>query len=216
MRLSIAARVRERFEDLMVLTRIIAPVRVSKVNVELESLKEEVARETRERYRLETIKDAPSFRAYRDFFWRINIDPTKNRPAAEALIRRLVSGKPFPTINTLVDAYNVASVRSEVALAAFDVARLKGDLVMDFATGGERFQGIGMDNSQMLKGGEIIITDAENVVALYPHRDAEYSKVTEATDQVLLLVCGVPGINSELLNATEKYAAEYITRYCSC
>ncbi|MFQ5761684.1 MAG: B3/4 domain-containing protein [Candidatus Bathyarchaeia archaeon] len=194
---------------------MVASVRVSKVNAQLESLKEAVARETRGRYSLETIKDAPSFRAYRAFFWRINIDPTKNRPAAEALIRRLVGGKPFPTINTLVDAYNVSSVRSEIALATFDAAKLKGDLTMDFAAGGEHFQGIGMDSPQILKGGEVIISDAENVVALYPHRDADYSKVTEATDQILLLVCGVPGISSEMLNAAEKFAVEYITQFCS-
>ncbi|HUW43054.1 MAG TPA: hypothetical protein VMW02_02320, partial [Thermoplasmata archaeon] len=41
---------------------------------------------------LEAVKDRPDFRAYRDFFWRLGVDPTKTRPASEALIRRILKG----------------------------------------------------------------------------------------------------------------------------
>ena len=58
----------------------------------------------RRTYALETLKDEPRLRAYRDFFWRVGVDPTKVRPAAEALLRRVIQGKPFPRINALVDA----------------------------------------------------------------------------------------------------------------
>ena len=36
----------------------------------------------RRTYALETLKDEPRLRAYRDFFWRVGVDPTKVRPAA--------------------------------------------------------------------------------------------------------------------------------------
>ncbi|MEM1944718.1 MAG: phenylalanine--tRNA ligase beta subunit-related protein [Nitrososphaerota archaeon] len=82
-------------------------------------------------------------RAYRDFFWRMAIDPTKTRPSAEALLRRVLQGREFPRVNTLVDVYNVVSMKNIVPIAAFDADRLVGDLVMRFARKGEKFSGIG-------------------------------------------------------------------------
>jgi DNA/RNA-binding domain of Phe-tRNA-synthetase-like protein len=101
--------------------------------VELEGFKEQLFRQVKEKYSLESLKDVPIFRAYRDFFWKAGIDPTKVRPAAEALIRRILGGKAVPSINNVVDSYNLASIKTEVALAAFDEDKLKGDLIMRYA-----------------------------------------------------------------------------------
>src|SRR5207245_9542815 len=90
------------------------------------------------------VNDAPRPRAYRDFFCRVGVDPTKVRPAAEALLRRVIQGKPFPRINALVDGYNLASAETRIALAAFDIANLRGDLRMRRSRPGETFLGIGM------------------------------------------------------------------------
>jgi len=171
-------------------------------------------RQVKEQYDLESLKDLPTFRAYRDFFWSVEIDPTKNRPAAEALIRRFLGGKAIPHINTLVDAYNLASIRTEIALAAFDMDKLKGDLLMRPARKDEEFMGIGMEKPMRLQGGEIVISDEEKLVAIYPHRDADNTKITEETKNVLLLVCGVPGIKEETLRNAAKVAMDYITKFC--
>ena len=37
----------------------------------------------KDKYKLETLKDEPIIKAYRKFFWRIGIDPTKVRPSSE-------------------------------------------------------------------------------------------------------------------------------------
>jgi len=126
MNLKIDAQLKTRFSDLTVLTCNVKDVKVEKQNVELEKFKDEITEKVREKYELDSVKNLPTFRAYRDFFWRVGIDPTKNRPAAEALIRRILGGRTIPRINTLVDAYNLASVKTEIALAAFDANKLKG------------------------------------------------------------------------------------------
>ncbi len=205
---------KSRFPDLKLLIFSVKDVKVMKRDDELEEFKKLIFSEVKQRYSLETVKDVSVFRAYRDFFWKIRIDPTKNRPATEALIRRVLAGKPVPSINTLVDAYNLASLKSEVALAAFDEDKLKDKLVMRFALKGESFLGVGMDKPMVLDGGEAVISDAERLVALYPHRDADYSKVTEDTRNVTMLVCGVPGISSETLSQSKQIAFEYINKFC--
>jgi len=214
MNLKIDAQLKTRFPDLTVLVCNINNVKVEKQNVELEKFKEEIMKHVREKYGLASVKNLPTFRAYRDFFWRVGIDPTKNRPAAEALVRRILGGRAIPCINTLVDAYNLASVKTEIALAAFDANKLKGDLCMLFAEKGDKFLGIGMEKPMFLQGGEIVVSDGEKLVAIYPYRDADDTKMTEKTKNVTLLVCGVPGVGEETLQNAAQVALEYITRFC--
>jgi DNA/RNA-binding domain of Phe-tRNA-synthetase-like protein len=170
--------------------------------------------EVKSKYTLESLKDVQIFRAYRDFFWRAGIDPTKVRPAAEALIRRILANKQIPTINTLVDAYNLASIKTGVALAAFDRKELQGTLSMRAAQQGEEFLGIAMSKPMQLNGGEIIVHDDEKLVAVYPYRDAERSKVTEQTKNIMLMVCGCPGIDEAPLLEAQQIASDYIIRHC--
>lgn len=214
MSLKIDFKLKTRFPDLNVLTHHIKGVHVQKRDNELENFKVEVMRQVRNDYNLDSVKNHPTFRAYRDFFWSIKIDPTKIRPAAEALIRRIIAGKTLPRINTLVDAYNLASIKSRIALATFDADKLEGDLLMRFAEEGEQFYGIGMEKPLILKGGEIVVSDEEKLVAIYPYRDADNTKVTEKTENVTIVVCGVPGIPKRDLENASQVAVEYINRFC--
>src|SRR3989441_7627835 len=168
----------------------------------------------RRTYALETLKDEPRLRAYRDFFWRGGVDPTKVRPAAEALLRRVIQGKPLPRINALVDAYNLGSAETRIALAAFDKTKLRGDLRMRRSRPAEAFLGIGMESPVTLTGVEVVCEDADRLVAIYPYRDADASKVTPATRDVRFLVCGVPGISHEALREAAAVAANTVMRFC--
>ena len=155
MSLKIDSELSTRFPNLNALTLQVNGLKIQKKDVALEKFKLEVMKQVRNDYNLNDVKDHPTFRAYRDFFWRIGIDPTKIRPAAEALIRRILAGKTLPCINTLVDSYNLASINSRIALATFDANKLEGNLLMKFAEEGEQFYGIGMEKPLILKGGEI-------------------------------------------------------------
>jgi len=114
----------------------------------------------------------------------------------------------------LVDAYNLASIRTGVALAAFDQAKLRGQLLMRQALAREQFQGIGMDEPMNLNGGEVVVADEEKLIAVYPYRDADSTKVDEATTDVVLMVCGCPGIDDEPLTRAEQVASELILQFC--
>ena len=189
-------------------------VSVVKENQELEQYKDEVAERVRSRWTVEELKDHPMIRAYRDFFWKLDIDPTKNRPAAEALIRRVLRERPLYKINTFVDAYNLVSIDTAIPIASFDNDILVGELYMREASEGEMFLGIGMKKPVTLKGGEAVIQDDEKLVAIYPYRDADSSKVGLATRNVLMLMCGAPGVETSKLDEAGKVSAEVMTRFC--
>jgi len=214
LKLVIDEEVKDRFPDLNVLLMELDSVKVLEYSEELERFKSEIYDKLRKRYKLESLKDDPLVKTYRNFFWRIGIDPTKIRPAAEALLRRILSGRGIPRINTLVDSYNLASAESGIALAAFDSEKIDGDMIMRFAKEGEEFIGIGMRKPKILRGGEIVVADSSRLVAIYPYRDAEYSKVTLKTEKVCLMICGVPGIRIEVLKNAGRLAADYILRFC--
>jgi len=203
-----------RFPGLQALVYEVHGVHIQKRRSELEASKYEVIKNVRERYNLESLKDMPTFRFYRDFFWRIGVDPTKNRPAAEALIRRILGGGSIPNINTLVDSYNLASIETEIALAAFDSGKINGELLMRSSKIGEKFEGIGMARPMTFQGGEVVVSDSEKLIAVYPYRDAEDTKVTESTVDIILMICGVPGIQNEMLLKAGKVAVEYLARFC--
>ncbi len=189
-------------------------ITVKRENPELENHKLEVVKEIQARWEVEKLRDDPEFKAYRDFFWKLGIDPTKNRPAAEALIRRVLRGNPIPKINTWVDAYNLVSIITAVPIASFDSDLLEGELLMREAKTGETFLGIAMDKPVTLSGGEAVIEDGKRLVAIYPYRDADYSKVTQNTKNVLMLMCGAPGISLEKLNASALEAKKTLPRFC--
>ncbi len=214
MRLIIDRALHVEFPGLAALLFDIEGVRVEKSSDELERFKAESCRKFRSAYDLETLKDVPAIRAYRDFFWRVGIDPTKTRPASEALLRRVVQGKDLPLINTLVDSYNIASMETHVPLAVFDTAKVQGDTVMRMAVTGEKFQGIGMTAEETLTGKEVVVQDDRMLIAVYPYRDAGFSKVMTETKDVSIMVCGVPGIELSRLDEARRLSAEFITRFC--
>ncbi len=205
---------REKFPGLAARMVYLKDAVVTKEDPELEAYKKEALQQVQGQWTAEELKEHPVFRAYRDFFWRLGVDPTKTRPASEALIRRSLRGKPIPKINTFVDAYNLASMLTLVPLAAFDVDQMVGDPLMREAAEGETFRGIGMDKDIVLKGGEVVVEDGEKLIAVYPYRDADSSKVTFDTTNVLMLICGAPKISAGMLAEAEKTTVEIVTRFC--
>lgn len=212
--LKLNPRLRERFPDLNAEIIHFRDVHVERQDQRLEEYKDMVALQLKKRWNLDQLRDDPVFRAYRDFFWRLGIDPTKNRPAAEALIRRVLRDSPIPRINTWVDAYNLVSMETAIPIASFDTDLLGGELLMREATAGEEFTGIGMEKPVTLTGGEAVIEDGDRLVAIYPYRDADHSKVTLKTVNVLTLMCGSPGITLNTLSQASSVARDVLPRFC--
>lgn len=209
--LAIAPVVRQRFPGLEVRCAVLRGLRVGRDAL---PFADEVVAEVRGLRALDGLKDDALFRAYRDFYWALGIDPTKQRPSGEALNRRVLAGKALPRINGFVDAYNLASLRTGVPIAAFDAAALEGGVELRFARAGEAFVSIGGDQREVLQGTELVVGDAARVVAFYPYRDSDHTKVTEATTEVLLAACGAPGVPRATLDGARDLAARYVGQAC--
>ena len=210
MRVIIDAAVRQKFE----LSLGIAELRgvVQREDTALDSEIAAVEAELRRAYNLAAIKDTGTLRRQRDFFWQLGVDPTKVRPASEALLRRIVQGKGLPRISPIVDAYNLASVKTLLTFSVFDTATIEPPLCVRFAQQDDEVLLIG-PRMKRLSGRELVLTDASRTLCVYVHGDADATKVTNATKDVLLIAYGIPGIADSELEEGLAVAARYILRF---
>lgn len=149
-------------------------------------------------YTLNGLKNDKTVRAYRDFYWRIGIDPTKTRPSSEALVRRVLRGE-FPRINPVVDAGNIASAYTMVPIGIYDLDKATPPLVIKLSTGGELFKPLGGREEVLTPGVPILVDSKGLVMHIYPHRDSAETCTTDLTKRVLVIAAGVPGVEKELL-----------------
>ncbi len=203
----------EKFPGICVAEGNILSLAITDDSPDLDILRLKVADEIKSRYTIENVKDNPTFRAYRDFFWSVGIDPTKTRPASEALVRRLLAGGKLPKINAAVDAYNMASAISGVPIAAFDADRVSNELTMRFARNGESFFGIGMKEPITLKPNQVVIDDNGHIIAVYPYRDSDDTKVTIGTKNMHVIACGVPKIDKDIVLGAYSICAKYLADF---
>jgi len=161
---------------------------------------------------LEELRKEPDVAAYRQFYWRLGIDPTKRRPSAEALVRRIIAGKPFPRINPIVDRYNLISAENRVSLGAFSVDYLADkELVLRMANQDELFLGIGFSEAKPCTGQELVLAVAEEIIALYPYRDSHNSRIRGNDSSVLFVLCVVPGVEeSRIEMAANALVSEFM------
>ncbi|MGB9704927.1 MAG: B3/4 domain-containing protein [Pyrobaculum sp.] len=171
-------------------------------------LEEEVRRvveEVRRTLSLDTLKDHLIIRAYRDFYWRVlGIDPTKQRPAQEALLRRVLRGEPLPRINPAVDAGNAASIKYMVPIGLYDIAKIRGGVLrIRFSRKGEVFRPIGGTPIEL--DNQIVLASDSQILHIYPYRDSVETKIEEPTRDILVVVAGVAGVGEERLVETARY-----------
>jgi DNA/RNA-binding domain of Phe-tRNA-synthetase-like protein len=90
-----------------------------------------------------TVLESSKIRATRAGYKALGKDPARYRGSAEALLRRILSGKNFPQINAVVDTINLMSVESRLPIGLYDLAHVKGDITFRAGRSGETYKGIG-------------------------------------------------------------------------
>jgi DNA/RNA-binding domain of Phe-tRNA-synthetase-like protein len=205
-----SSKVSAKFPELTICVGVINEVYVEKANKRLHELKRAVYTEIKTKYDIDTLKDDLTVRAYRGFYWKLDIDPTKTRPSGEALLRRVLHGTELPSISTVVDAYNLASMKTLIPISGFDKDCLNLPFQVRFAKDGETFTGIGMGKPMPLTDNMLVLADEKHVLCVYPYRDADQTKITEQTRNMLIIGYGAPGITEEQLKEAVETTLTYI------
>jgi DNA/RNA-binding domain of Phe-tRNA-synthetase-like protein len=172
-------------------------------------------KEMGERYRqeltTESLKEMSGIAATRRVYKACGKDPSRYRPASEALIRRMLQGKDLYQIDTLVDLINLASIAYGYSIGGFDADKFVGDtLTLGVGKEGEPYEGIGrgMINIQGLP----VYRDAQGGVGT-PTSDHERTKISLDTQHLVVLINGYDGKEERVVdnarfiqNLLQKYA----------
>jgi len=204
-----SAVVHERFPELAICIGIITGICMKEKNEKLCQLKKALYEEVRAKFSVDALKNDSTVRAYRDFYWKLDIDPTKTRPSGEALLRRVLNGNELPSISTVVDAYNLASMQTIIPISGFDKDALNPPFHIRFAKH-EPFTGIGMNKPMFLTEKMLVLTDEKQVLCVYPYRDSDRTKIGKQTQIAVIIGYGAPRIGEGQLKGAVEKTLEYI------
>lgn len=139
----------------------------------------------------EDIKLNPSIAATREAYKRLGKDPSRYRPSAEALRRRLMRGISLYQIDTLVDLINLVSLRTGYSIGGFDADKIQGSsLVLGIGKAGEPFEAIG--RGELNIEGLPVYRDLIGGIGT-PTSDHERTKMGLETTHILAVVNGYSG-----------------------
>ena len=159
----------------------------------------------------ESLKDVASIAATRRVYKACGKDPSRYRPASEALIRRVLQGKELYQVNTLVDLVNLASIVFGYSIGGFDADKFQGDtLTLGIGREGEPYEGIGRGMINI--HGLPVYRDALGGVGT-PTSDNERTKILQTTTHLVVLINGYDGNDQRVLQNAE-YIQELLRNYC--
>ncbi len=165
----------------------------------------------REELTTESLKEMTSIAATRRVYKACGKDPSRYRPASEALIRRVLQGKELYQRDTLVDLINLASIAFGYSIGGFDADKFVGDtLTLGIGREGEPYEGIGRGLINI--HGLPVYRDAQGGVGT-PTSDNERTKMMLATTHLLVLINGYDGDERRVCQNAE-YIQELLRKYC--
>lgn len=159
----------------------------------------------------ETLKDISGIAATRRIYRACGKDPSRYRPASEALIRRVLQGKALYQIDTLVDLINLASMAFGYSIGGFDADRFVGNtLTLGIGKEGEPYEGIGRGMINI--HGLPVYRDEIGGVGT-PTSDHERTKITIDTTHLLVLINGYDG-NEASVRQNAEFIQQLLQKFC--
>jgi len=157
------------------------------------------------------VGEMPDPAPVRAMYKRLGLDPTRNRPSSEALLRRVRKGDDLPRINSMVDVCNWCSMEFQLPYGLYDAARIEGESV-DLRVGrdGEAYDGIRKDTVHV--AGRITLADARGPFG-NPTSDSARTMVTTATLDALLLVYAPGKTRVDRLQAVLRETAARMAQF---
>ena len=159
----------------------------------------------------ESIKQQCAITATREAYRACGKDPSRYRPSAEALRRRLLRGLELYQIDTLVDLVNLVSLRTGYSIGGFDADKIVGkDLCLGIGREEEPFEGIGRGELNIAY--MPVIRDAVGGIGT-PTSDNERTKMDIDTRHILVIINGYSG--HEGLDEAVAMTKELLQHYAS-
>jgi DNA/RNA-binding domain of Phe-tRNA-synthetase-like protein len=151
----------------------------------------------------------------RDIIRAVGVKPKSHPPSTQKLLEFAWKRRTLPVINNLVDAYNLMSLRTRCSLGAHDLGLISLPVELRLFRGTETFGPLGSDEAQEINEGEFGYVDAQDrVICRLDSLQADFSKVTATTTNVLLIIESTTAHTAEQMNSVVADTAAAVGRFC--
>ncbi len=161
--------------------------------------------------------DVPTLGVWRETYRQFGVKKTSFRSSVERLVKKVRQGDELPRINTLVDSYNLISLRYHMPVGADDLDKLVSPVGYRFSRPGDTFIALGapdgVDDPPL--PGEVVYADAHHVMCRRWnwYQDAR-SAISVGTTRALLNVEAIEPQSAEQIEVATTALAELLATYC--
>ncbi|MDE3137626.1 MAG: hypothetical protein KGL59_13700 [Acidobacteriota bacterium] len=134
---------------------------------------------------VEAVAEMEPVRAVRAMFRAWGLDPSKYRPSAEALLRRIAQGKGLYQISNIVDIVNLGQIETGWPYGCYDRDRVQPPVTLRLGERGEKYEGIGRRVWHL--DGRPVLADSEGPFGS-PISDSTRTMVTPETRSLVVTI----------------------------
>jgi DNA/RNA-binding domain of Phe-tRNA-synthetase-like protein len=183
----------------------------------LQSQIAEVERSTRETIGDLPLGDVPELGIWRETYKQFGVKKTSFRNSVERLVKKVRQGDELPHINTLVDAYNLISLRYHMPVGADDLDRVESPVSYRFARPEDTFIPLGDSTGAGAPPlpGEVVYADGNRVMCRRWnwYQDAR-SAISTGTTRALLNVEAIEPISAAQVERASAALAALLADVC--
>ncbi|MBN2275662.1 MAG: hypothetical protein JXR41_08185 [Bacteroidales bacterium] len=155
------------------------------------------------------ISKCPPVQKAREAYKALGKDPSRYRPSAEALLRRILQGKPLYKVNNMIDILNMISIKSAISIGGYDTDKIQGNEIF-LCTGNESDQYCAIGRGPLNIGELPVLKDRLGPFG-NPTSDSERTSVTERTKSFLMVFFNFEG--SGVIEKWINESKEMLTQY---
>jgi DNA/RNA-binding domain of Phe-tRNA-synthetase-like protein len=163
-----------------------------------------------------TVVEHPHIHPWREAYRKFGAKPKENPSSIENLIRRILKGSPVSNINSVVDIYNLISLKYLVPVGGEDLDKIIGDVQLTFAGDSEApVKLLGEPEARPPKPGEVIYKDDEGAICRrWNWKEADRTKFTLQTKNGILVIEGLPPVGREIIQMAITELSSLVQKHC--
>ena len=141
---------------------------------------------------------------------KLSVDPSRYRPASEALVRRVLQNRALYFVNSAVDVNNFCSLKYLLPFGLYDLDKVAGDCVTYQIVGEGAYTNIAGHTIQA--GQRPYLCDAGEIFG-NPSSDSRRTAVTLSSERLLCVIYADEEESKEELSTMLDFTAEMLMRY---
>lgn len=138
---------------------------------------------------LSSVKEEAVVQGYMDLLKEVGRSVKKNPPTILALIKNIQSRGFLPTINSVIDIYNVECLRSFLAIGGHDLDKIQGPIEFTVSQKEDIFLPI-LSTEKKVSETDPVYRDCQGVLAWLDVRDSEHYKFEDQTRNAIFIIQG--------------------------